>query len=333
MAGSFRWSNVDDEQGWPYRTTCFIENQEGRPHPLLEAVREAKKSLDKSSWIEKMKRLVGDYLVSERRKADEQMMFKYFDGVMSEEAKHQRNKTYSEVDDLVTDLHSKGYRIVKHSAITPKGEFSNYDRPDDPQIDDVSSASSLFYEADFDAIEFKGVYDFFGRSQNNFPNYFKSDEDYIEYSRTHDIWIVESIETGAPVAFSTFCLVEDKGDRELYGARDGQTLLYHDTVALDADLQGQGLGMLIADIMDGYYLQTLGEDIQYGLCTGWINTNDKGIISKGFHEKRGFGDWKEGEAPLMKWVNRYNELNNEYNDRAPAKPVKPMSRFKSTGRR
>ena len=66
----------------------------------------------------------------------------------------------------------------------------------------------------------------------------------------------------------------------------------------------------------------MGKDIQYGLCTGWINTNDKGIISKGFHEKRGFGNWVEGEAPLLKWVNRYNLLNNEYGNKAPPKPAK-----------
>ncbi len=332
MAGSFRESNVDDEQSWPYRTTQFIENKEGKSHPLLDAIREAKKSSDKRSWVEKMKRLVRDYLDSERCKVDEQMMFKYFDGVMSEESKRQRNKTYIEIDDMVTDLHSRGYRIVKHSAITPKGDFSEVESPKTLDINASPSASSLFYEVDFDVVEFRGVYDFLGRYQNNFPNYFKNDKDYFEYTQTHDIWIVESIETGVPIAFSTFCLVDDKADRELYDAEDGQILLYHDTVALDADLQGQGLGMLIADIMDGYYLQTLGEDIQYGLCTGWINTNDKGLISKGFHEKRGFGNWKEGEAPLSKWVNRYNELNAEYRDKVPVKPVKPMTKVKTGGR-
>lgn len=312
MGSSVRPKTVSDEHGWTNKTAKLIERITSKKHSLLEALRKAKQE-DPHSWGGKLSGIVDQYHQSNDCKSDEQMMFKYFDGTMSEQAKQKRIKTYSEIDDMVDILQEKGYRIVKHSAITPKG--GDYDSKE-------PCATNLFYEADFDAKEFKGLYDYFGRYQNNFPDYFSGEKAYEEYAKTHDIWVVENIETGVPVAFSTFCISNDPEDRKLYNAKEGQTLLYHDTVVLDAELQGEGLGMLLSDIMDGYYLQTMGKDIQYGLCTGWINTNDKGIISKGFHEKRGFGNWVEGEAPLLKWVNRYNTLNDEYGDKAPPKPTK-----------
>ena len=79
-------------------------------------------------------------------------------------------------------------------------------------------------------------------------------------------------------------------------------------------------------------LQTFGEDVQYALCTGWINTNDRGELAKGFHEKRGFGNWMEGEAPLLKWVNRYNELNEQYGGNIPPKPSWSMQKVKCNSR-
>ncbi len=323
MGSSVRPKTVSDKYGWTHKTTTLIENMTGKKHALLENLRRARQK-DPHSWEGKLSDIVDRYRTSQDCADDEQMMFKYFDGTMSEEAKQKRNKTYDEIDSLVDLLQEKGYRIVKHSAITPKGGDYDSEEP---------SASNLFYETDFNAQEFKGLYDYFGRYQNNFPDYFINEESFQQYAKTHDIWVIENIETEVPVAFSTFCISNDPDDRKLYKAEDGQTLLYHDTVVLDAELQGKGLGMLLSDIMDGYYLQTLGTDIQYGLCTGWINSNDKGEIAKTFHEKRGFGDWVEGEAPLLKWVNRYNTLNAEYNDQAPPKPLKmELSHVLMTGK-
>lgn len=312
MGSSVRQETIYDKHGWTRKIIEFIEKCTGQKHPLLAKLKDAKQQ-HPHSWPGKLCDIVQTYQKSSDCKTDENMMFKYFDGTMSEQAKQKRNKTYSELDDLVDILQDKGYRIVKHSAITPKGGDYYNQEP---------SATNLFYETDFDASEFKGLYDYLGRYQNNFPNYFSDEKKYLEYAKTHDIWVVENIETDTPVAFSTFCISQYADDRKLYNAQDGQTLLYHDTVALDAELQGKGLGMLLSDIMDGYYLQTLGTDIQYGLCTGWINTNDKGVISKSFHEKRGFGNWVEGQAPLSKWTQRYNELNHEYDNKAPQKPSK-----------
>ena len=40
----------------------------------------------------------------------------------------------------------------------------------------------------------------------------------------------------------------------------------------------------------------------------------------------------EGEAPLLKWVNRYNELNEQYNGNIPLKPSWKMQKLKENSR-
>lgn len=273
--------------------------------------------MDRHAWDAKMLALYARQENSQE--LDETRSLKYWDGVMSDKAKSQRNKTYSQIDDMALELLDKGYRIVKSSAITPRGILGavngNYGE-ESPE----ASADNLFYEQKFNEIEFSGLYDFFGRYQNNFPDYFSQSGAFDEYVESHDIWVVEDIYTNRPVAFSTFRFAENEEERKFYGTKDGQTMLYHDTVALDPSLQGKGIGMKIMNIMDAYYLQTLGENINYALCTGEINTNDENILAKGFHEKRGFGQWLVGEAPLKKWVDRYSSLQEKHKGKVPEKP-------------
>lgn len=272
--------------------------------------------MDKFAWDSKMlakhkKSDIPDQL-------DEGKTLKYWDGVMSDAAKAQRNKSYEQIDDMALELLSLGYRIVKSSAITPEGEFGLGRKPEDFE---QPSAANLFYEQKFNSKEFEGLYDYFGRYQNNFPDYFAEQAAFDQYAKNHDIWVIEDIQSNRPVAFSTFCISDDESERQAYGTKDGQALLYHDTVALDSELQGKHIGMKIMNIMDAYYLQTLGENINYALCTGEINTNAENILAKGFHEKRGFGQWQEGEASLEKWVKRYSSLQNKYGKKnAPANP-------------
>lgn len=271
--------------------------------------------MDRHSWINKM---LGKHAKAENPEELEQRKpLKYWDGVMSPQAKSRRNKNFEQIDEMSMDLLNCGYRIVKSSAITPKGDFGLGQTPENTE---TATAENLFYEQKFNREEFKGLYDYFGRYQNNFPDYFSEEGAFEQYAQTHDIWVVEDIETNRPVAFSTYRFAEDEAESRAYGTKDGEKLLYHDTVALDSDLQGKGIGMKIMDIMDAYYLQTLGENINYALCTGEINTNADNVLSKGFHEKRGFGQWQEGEAPLKKWVDRYSSLQKQYGHKTPFLP-------------
>lgn len=309
MGNAIKRKNIEDKHSWPSRMLSFLgfmklENQN-----------------DKHSWADRIIAKYGSYenAVKHYREkyaiTDESRPMKVWDGVMVDEAKRKRCKSFAEIDEMTEDLLKRGYRIVKSSAITPKG--GNFD-------DKTPKADNLFFEQSFDGDEFKVLYDYFGRYQNNFPIY----NDFNEYVRSHDIWVIEDIKTGRPVAFSTYAFLDDDENRKLYNTKDEQKLLYHDTVVLDAELQGCGIGMDVMNIIDAYYLQTLGTDnINFALCTGEINTNDKGIISKGFHEKRGFGNWVEDEAPLKKWVMRY--VDGVAKEFATSKPDKPEVMTKS----
>ena len=303
MGDAVKRKNIEDNHSWPSRMLSFLGFMQ------LETKN------DSHSWADRILKKYGSfdeavkYYRRKRALDDEERLMKVWDGVMLDDAKIERCKSFEEIDLMVDELLSKGYRIVKSSAITPKG--CNYHEI-------VPNAHNLFFEQVFDGEEFKALYDYFGRYHNNFPIY----NDFGEYVKTHDIWVVEEINTGRPIAFSTYAFINDKETRDLYGTLDEQKLLYHDTVVLDPMLQGKGIGMAIMDIMDAYYLQTFGYDnINFALCTGEINTNDKGITSIGFHEKRGFGRWKEAEAPLKKWVMRYNDgIAKEYSSKRPEKP-------------
>ena len=315
MGSALNRFNAKDKHSWPRRMLSFL----GRKVDLPD---------DEHAWsyrtIKKygnIGRKVAEYH-RKYKSIDESRELKYYDGVMSEQAKVVRDKGYDKIDEMALELLEKGYRIVKSSAITPKGGDYDNKAPD---------ANNLFYEQRFNQEEFIGLYDYFGCYQNNFPDYFSEKGAFEEYVKTHDIWVVEEIETGRPVAFSTYCINSNEEDRKLYGTREDQKLLYHDTVALDAELQGKGIGMKIMDIMDAYYLRTMGRDnINFALCTGDINSNDKGIISKGFHEKRGFGNWVEGTAPFKKWVDRFvNGVNKKYNGKAPEKPKLMVASYRN----
>ncbi len=264
------------------------------------------------SWDKRMELMLGG-------KLDESRPTKYWDGVMSAESKHERTLTWDEIDKKTESLLADGYRIVKYSAITPKGSFSLNSTGTSAQ----ANASNMFFELNFNKSEFEQLYDLFGRYQNNFPDYFKEKEDFEKYCSTHDIWVLEDIKTKGPsqpipVGFSTFCFDDTKEGREEFNVPEGQRLLYHDTIAIDRQVQGRQVGMRFSDIVDGYYLQYFGaEKICYGLCTGEINSNDKGALSKGFHEKRGFGNWIEASAPLKKWIDRYKSVQKKYDKKAP----------------
>ena len=267
---------------------------------------------DIHSWQGRMTKTLGG-------KLDENRITKYWDGVMSDESKQNRSIPWSEIDQKTEDLLEDGYRIVKYSAITPKGDFSLSSNGSDS----VPNASNLFFELKFDSREFEQLYDLFGRYQNNFPDYFKQKGDFEKYCSDHDVWVLENIKTFGPthpipVGFATFCFDDTKEGRQEFNTPDNQRLLYHDTIALDCNLQGNRIGMRFMDIVDGYYLTHFGaENICYGLCTGEINTNDRGMLSKGFHEKRGFGNWTEGAAPLKKWTDRYKSVQQKYNNQSP----------------
>ena len=309
MGNAVKRKNVEDSHSWPSRMLSFL------------GFMKLDTQNDSHSWADRILKKYGSYeeAVKSYRlnhmQADENRLMKVWDGVMLHDAKIERCKSFSEIDKMVEALLKKGFRLVKSSAITPKANSYGGDEP---------KSDNLFFEQSFDEHEFKMLYDYFGRYHNNFPIY----GDYDKYVKTHDIWVVEEINTGRPVAFSTYAFIDDKETRELYGTSKDEKLLYHDTVVLDPELQGKGIGMAVMDIIDAYYLQTMGVDnINFALCTGEINTNDKGVVSKGFHEKRGFGNWKEEELPLKKWVMRYVDgVAKEFDT---AKPCKPSFMLKS----
>ncbi len=282
--------------------------------------------------IKSIKGRLGFYLTTDHLAWKNKMKSKYglapktelkvWDGTMTEEAKKERNLPYDEIDKLTEELLKKGYRIVKSSAITPKG---NYGTDVFSQQSDSANAQNLFYEQTFDEQDFIDLYDRFGRYENNFPDYFKSSEAFKEYVKTHDIWVIEDIKTNRPVGFSTICISNDPEERALYQTKEGQTLLYHDTVAIDSELQDKGIGSLFAKIFDAYYLRYFadkGIDINYALCTGEINTSHTNRLSKNFHETyRGFGNWVESTGRLEKWLDRYKSMSTRV--KKHGKPEKP----------
>ena len=282
----------------------------------IKFLKERFKSLlerDPYAWFQKMK---GKYGLNPETE------LKVWDGTMTEEAKKARCLSYEEIDKLTEELLKRGYRLKKSSAITPKG---NYGLHRAPKQADAIGPQDLFFEQRFDEEEFVQLYNYFGRYENNFPDYFKSHEAYEEYRKTHDIWVIEDIRTNRPVGFSTFCISNDPEERALYQTEDNQECLYHDTFVLASKVQDKGIGSLFAKIFDAYYLRYFadkGIDINYALCTGEINTSHTNRSSKNFHEKyRGFGNWVESSAPLGKWLKRYFDVYK--NVKLHGKPKKP----------
>lgn len=248
-----------------------------------------------------------------RSKMQKKPKLKVWFGTMTAEAKKSRKLSFAEIDKKLVELSDKGYRIVKSSAITPEGE---YNISQSPTKETEPSASNLFFELKMNKKELENIYDRFGRYDNNFPDYFTSDEEFNKYTQKSDVFIVEDIKTNRPVGFVTYNLV-DAGTAEAKEYKDDcnleikDKLIYNDTIALSGDLQSKGIGRLVSDIVDGYYLQCFGENNEYGLYTGEINTTSKGSLAKDFHEKRGFGNWAESEAPFEKWLKRYESIEKK----------------------
>lgn len=259
-----------------------------------------------SNWKEKMTALYG---------TDAAQELPYWDGTMLSERKEElAAKGYDFVDRSLMLLQAKGYRVVKSSAFTPRGI---YDKEHMSPVLGKPAADNLFFEQNFDAAEFMAVYNKYGRYENNFPAYFDgTPESYAAYAKKSDIFVLEEIATNKPVGFASFQLIEAGTPEAEEMAAEGipvkNKLIYNDTIALSAALQGKGVGKHFADALDGYYVQNFGADNDYALCTGAINTNDKNDLAKGFHgSQRGYGNWVENKGLLQKWLDRWQQDNIE----------------------
>ncbi len=273
------------------------------------------------AWLDRMNAKYGkkypwiaQKLTGKEVKINETQLCNVYDGAMNDKAKERYLKTPEAIDKMAEKLLGLGFRIVKSSAITPKGEFSRTSRP---QQIGKPTFSNMFYEQQFNRKEFKRLYDRLGRYENNFPNYFTKEDSFDDYAKTHDIWVLENVETGKPVAFSSFRMMYDEEERKLYGAKDGQRAVYHDTLAMSPELQGLGVSKLFDEICYSTVLSYYGKDTVLGLCTGDINTNDKNQLSKGFHELMGFGGWVVSQRPLKRFMDRQRELASEYGSKMP----------------
>ncbi len=258
------------------------------------------------SWKDKMDARYGDNAEQE---------LPYWDGVMLSERKELlAAQGFKGVDKSLELLRAKGYRVVKSSAFTPRGI---YDKDHTVPVSGEPAADNLFFEQNFDPFEFMAIYNKYGRYENNFPIYFDGTaESYEAYAQRSDIFVLEEIATNKPVGFASFQLI-NAGSSEAQEMEEGgiyvkDKLVYNDTIAVSASLQGMGIGKLFADVLDGYYVSNFGIDNQYALCTGAINTNDKNDLAQGFHaSKRGYGNWIESKAPMRKWITRWTQDNIE----------------------
>ncbi len=252
------------------------------------------------NWEDKMKKRYG---------LNETQHLKYWTGTMTQERKDELAKQgYAYINLNLERLLARGYRIVKSSAFTPKGVYDKYHLTHESQ---EANAKTMFFEQKFDFDEFKTLYDRYGRYENNFPIYFNNKKEFDDYVEKSDIFVIEDVSTNRPVGFATFQLVEkdtkEAEDMEADGIKVKDKLIYNDTIVLAPDLQGKGLGKLFADILDCYNVQIFGAKNDYALCTGEINTNDKNVLSKGFHELRGYGNWVERTGKMEKWLGRWEK--------------------------
>lgn len=239
----------------------------------------------------------------------------YWDGTMLPERKEElAARGYEFIDCSLALLWVKGYRVVKSSAFTPKGI---YDRDHVEPVEGKPAADNLFFEQNFDPVEFMSIYNKYGRYENNFPVYFDGTaESYSAYAQKSDIFVLEEIATNKPVGFASFQLINagtsEAKEMEAEGIFVKNKLVYNDTIAISSALQGKGLGKIFSDVLDAYYVQNFGVDADYALCTGAINTNDHNDLAKGFHgDKRGYGNWVENTGLLKKWIARWKQDNIE----------------------
>lgn len=222
---------------------------------------------------------------------------------MPEDQIDKRQLSMTDVDNKVVKLLEDGFRITKQSAITKKGIFGvdsshktvadkialhrrKHTKPEEARQDNI------FFEMKYDYNEIRNIYNKIGGEQNNFPPYMQSPESYEEYRKTHDILVVEETSNNKPVAFMTRTVfpVGSEDFKEMCEDANksiDKNIFYFDTMAIDKDYLGKGLGKSITEITDGYYLSIFGKDVNYMLVTGDINTAKGGKLSLKNHEDRG----------------------------------------------
>lgn len=256
-----------------------------------------------SNWWEKM---------AEKYGTDEKQELPYWNGTMVPQRKQQlAAKGLKYTDKLLSLLLAKGYRVVKSSAFTPKGIYNHEHTA--AAAGEAPQANNLFFEQNFAAEEFISVYDKYGRYENNFPIYFDgTEQSYQKYAAKSDIFVLEDTSSNKPVGFATFQMIKGGTSEAKEMEEDGfpvaDKLIYNDTIAVSAELQGKGVGRLFAEALDSYYVSQFGVQSEYGLCTGAINTNDQNVLAKSFHEsQRGYGRWVKGSGLMSKWASRWRQ--------------------------
>lgn len=276
-----------------------------------------------TSWDEKMASAYPQRVLDETN----QEMFVWY-MKMSPESKKEHMSSFEKIDGWVNGLLDSGYRIVKSSSITPKGYYNLQNYQTSRYEDLPPAADTLFFELPVISKDFMQMYDLLGRYYNNFPDYFKTSSDFRKYAQKSDIWILEDVKTNIPVAFSSYQMIsENSPDAPEYKADYDfkKQMIYLDTIALDPSLQGKKIGGIFKQIMDSYYLNCFGMDTDYGLCTGEINTTERGTLSKNFHEKSGFYVHKTETVPYKKWHKRFKRIAAKANKSAAmGKPLSQM---------
>lgn len=223
---------------------------------------------------------------------------------MPENEVENRISTMGDVDKKAVELLNRGFRITKQSAITKKGIYG-IDSLNQTVSDKIAAykrkyikneeakEDNIFFEMNYDFDDIRNIYSKIGGAQNNFPQYMQSRKAYEEYKKTHDILVVEEIATNKPVGFMTRTVYpigsEDFKDMcEDANKKINKNVLYFDTLAIDRDYLGKGLGKSLTEITDAYYLNIFKNNVTYMLTTGDINTAKGGKLSLKNHEDRGF---------------------------------------------
>lgn len=239
--------------------------------------------------------------------------------------------SYSELDKKVNALLFKGVRCTKSSAITPKGIFSINNHNEKGWKNFVgrakrmlaekgltkASANNLFFEMDYNFEEMRDIYNKIGGTQNNFPPYMQTKEEFEEYKKSHDIIVFEDTKTNRPIGFTTMG-VYTKGSADFnemeedYNIKINRDILYYDTLAIDKDYQGSNVGREVVEIFNSFYSNLFDKTHDSFLVTGEINQNNKGEHSKGFHSKvLGFEIVGEMEVDSSKYEKRYETYKDK----------------------
>lgn len=239
---------------------------------------------------------------------------------MPEEEVAKHKLSMAEIDKKTVDLLNQGFRITKQSAITKKGIYG-VDTPNKTVSDKIAihrrknnknekpKEDNVFFEMNYDFNDIRNIYNKIGGEQNNFPPYMQTQEEYEKYRKTNDILIIEEIATNKPVGFMTRTIFpvgsEDFKEMESDANKKfDKTIFYFNTLAIDKDYLGKGLGKAITEITDGYYLNIFGNNVTYTLTTGDINTAKGGKLSLKNHEDRG-----------LRLINTFVKDSNAYEKR------------------